>query len=277
MTRSFPRRLCACLRFETEKLLSRRLTWIVLLATAASTIFAGITAGSGAEPKASFVLFAAMLETGFFVATFFLVIMGAVSVNEEESSGALRAVMLRPIGRVEFVVAKALTLALFVGIVLLVNVLVAWLWVVTHGGFGPATIDFEGLDAVSVFDAATLRGFTMKLCLAAVPGAVAATWFGVVVSVVVEGSGAAVAIGVFCLGALKTLREVNEEIGAWFFTHHVARPIELLGELGRAIEENANVVRDLGPFSEEVVVPSLWAAGFGLLAVVLFARKEIRC
>lgn len=271
-----------CVRFELLKLLPRRLPWITLAVIVGATMFTGWLQGSAEPRPEKWWLYAEIVGTTLPLLTFFLVIMGCLAVNEELSSGAMRAVLVRPVGRTELLLAKMTGLVTFALLGVGVTYATAWIWVSSHGGFGAVIGDFE-VFTKEIFSAEEIARHGRDMSLAAIPGVLCAPIFGIIISLLVEAAGAAVALGVFLFFCMTTITAQKNAQGLllglreWVFTTFVDRPFALLGDLGEGIEEELSRVEEMGVLSSDMLVPTAMLLVMSVVAVLIFRWKEIRC
>ena len=269
----------ACLRFEATKMLHRRMCWAILLATLLAVAAAGWLEGRAEVPPLSWSLYAALLEKTMPLVAFFLLVTGCVAVNEEISSGSLRAVLLRPVPREMFLSCKILCLCFFALVVALLDLGAAWVWTSMHGGFSAVVVDLssQGLESVVKFDSAEIRAHVLKLSASTLPPILCAPLFGVLISILVESTGFSVALGVSGFMVMKTVGSLGGTWAAACYPAWMDRALNLMDELSRGVETRLTLVQDLRPWSAEFLGPLLLAGMFALASLVLFQSKEIRC
>jgi hypothetical protein len=270
-------RLRAALSFELKKGAAAKLPRFGLLAVAIATVFSGMVEASAAEPRTSHALLAEIASTTVPLSAFFVLIMGCLAVNDEIGSRAMRAVLLRPVGRSEIMIAKIAVLLATAAALGAVAWIGPWAWVRAHGGFGAVAIAIEGFEPMEKFAAPTIASYARMLALATALPLLCTALFGLLVSLVVEAPGTAVAVGVFAFFALRTLGGTHEWAAEWLFPPHLDRPVEWLREVAAGIETNVKVIADLGPRSPQFTFPLVWAGTLGAASLAIFSRKEIRC
>ena len=264
------------LAFELRKLMGRRLPWITLIAVALTIWLARWAELEGDPDLPGFTLLARCLERGSLVAALFLIIMGSLAVNEEVASGALRAVLLRPIGRGRLIAAKLMALAGFAALLQISSIALAW-WLCAER-FGPAMIEFDGfLEPVVTRSESELSDIARTLCVATLLPVIAFPVIGALISVLLDSAGGAVACAALLFLAEEALAGTFEEQADWFLPTYFERPLGLLAELGRGIDSRADLLQEFGWVSPHTIVPLAILLGAGLLSALSFRFKEISC
>jgi ABC-2 family transporter len=269
-------RLGRCLRFEIAKLPGRKLPFIAVLAGALAALLSGYLEGRPPEDFSGWIGFARNTGRGLPVSAFFLAILGAVSINEELQSGALRATLLRPLDRFELIAAKAivlLALSLVAGGLTLVAAATP-IW--TTGGFGDVMLVIEGLDPVRQFESEVIAAHGQKLAfisLLALPGA---ALLGLLVSTLVEGEGTAVAVTASLTGMLHFLGSAWDEAETLSFLAVPNWAMLRLEELGLGVTTHLDQIESLGLIARESLVSLFAALAFGLTALAVFRYRRYR-
>ena len=251
----------SCLAFETRKLILRRLPWIVLTAVTLAVVVTGWLERSQAD-IASYELFARICGHTLPLTSFLVMIIAALSVNEEVASGSLRAVFLHPVHRSELILSKLIlqaAFALFCGIAAMVS---AWIVCEIEGDFGPVTLAIEGFEDREIFSAQAMRLISWKLCLAMLPPLVAASAFGVLISTLIESEGMAVAVAVFLYLSMQALAPIMEGARDYLFPAYLESACSLLSELAGQIQERQGAVESMGLWSKAYWVPTFIGLGF---------------
>ena len=276
--RSSGRQFIACLRFELEKLIFRKLSWITLVIINLVVVASGFLAGRGADAPVSYALYAQLLGQTLPIAAFFLVIMGCLAINEEVSSGSMRAVLMRPVTRGEVILAKIVTLVGFALVVALFALTSSHGLVLASGGFTEVMIDdMGGLTADPAFTAESIRALSFKLSAATILPILCAPLFGLLISLFIDAAGSAVAVGVFLFGMMSTLGESLDGLRGWVFPTYIDHPVALLAEFAEGIETNRVSVEEMGLFSSEFLAPLVMIGVFAAVALLVFRTKEISC
>ncbi|MEZ6197701.1 MAG: ABC transporter permease [Planctomycetota bacterium] len=274
---NFARRLGRTLRFELSKLPGHRLPLIAVLAGPLAAAALGLASGRPEGDHSGWVHFARMIQSGFPVGAFFLAVLGAVAVNEEVNGGGMRATLLRPVGRTEIILAK---LGVLAGLGLLAGLLViaaAWLVVVTRGGFADVRLVIEGLEPVITFERAEIAAHGRTLALIGLLSLPAAAVLGLAVSTIVDTEGTAVATAAFAVGFLHLAGDVVESARNFSFLASPRVASGRLEELAQGIKTHLAEVEALGPGAPEVLVPLASLVAFGILAVLVFRLRNLRC
>ncbi|MCA9319658.1 MAG: ABC transporter permease [Planctomycetes bacterium] len=270
--------LGACLRFELAKLLPRVLPWLAILVTIFAIVVEGTLSRNSETPLEGYRLFAMLLGDGVLLTSFFLLVLGCLSVNEEISSGSLRAVLLRPAPREVYILAKLIVLIVFAMILGLIAVATAWIWTAWDSHFQAIVLDLgDGLESPIIFDADTVAGHARRLSWSILPSILCAPLFGVLISILVESSGFAVVLGLLGWAAFRVVGELGGEWATWSFPYWTERPLQLLKEVAEGIKTNERAVLETDFTSPQVMAPLGMALILASAALLIFRWKEIRC
>ncbi len=268
--------LLRCLRFESRKLMRRNLFWMSLGAVPLTVVLSGWAATTLAEPVDSYALFAEVTSWGFLLSAFFLLVLGCSSVNEEGISGALRAVLCRPISPAVYLLAKSLVLAVATVLLAALALLAAYLWTERAGGFHGVSIVIPGLEDTEVYSAAAMKHFTVGLTIASVAPLFFSFGLGLLVSVAIDSSGLAVVLGLLISAGLGGLGSVQPNLGPLCPPALLTQPMELLGELARANEAVQPRVEAWTLMSSSVWGPILATLVTTLIAMFVFSKRPVR-
>ncbi len=268
--------LLRCLRFESRKLLRRNLFWMSLAAVPLTVVLSGWAATTLTEPVESYALFAEVASWGILLAAFFLLVLGCSSVNEEATSGALRAVLCRPVSPAIYLLAKSLLLAAATLVLAALALLAAYLWTLKAGGFHGVFIVIPGLEDTEVYSASAMRHYATGLAFASVAPLFFSSGLGLLVSVAVDSSGLAVVLGLLISAGLGGLGSVQTELGPFCPPALLTQPMELLGELARANEAVQPRVEGWTLSSSSVWGPPLATLVITLVAMVTFSKRPVR-
>ncbi len=275
--RSFAGRLMACTRFELAKLSRRPMGWlscgIIILAT---LLVAWLKTSSDEQPE-SFILLTSILRDVLPLLAFILLMLGTLSINDEAASGALRSIVMRPIGRTEIILSKALVLAIFGLIATVVQCLVAYWWVQSHAPLTHVAIAIEGFEPDLKFTKTEMMVFTVKLLAMTLPAILMAPILGILLSLLVEAPGTSVAVSVFLFGGMGILGAALPSTRCLFFPATIDHLMALLAELSEGVETNVDVANELGIWSDIFWIPSAILATILSATVALFNLREIKC
>ncbi|HZE96934.1 MAG TPA: ABC transporter permease [Planctomycetota bacterium] len=219
----------------------------------------------------SVMLFAYGFQSGLKVATYVLLIFSSMIFAGEFDRGTIKNLLTRPITRLDFFVAKCLTvtgLAVFLfGFVFFV----ASAWALWRGDLGPVWDDGSYLIQRG---AAEITQHARKAVLMSFLSFLAAGFLGILVSNLTESSGYAVAIGlvVFLAGDLATgmmADRAKEKV----FLFYAPYALEKLTQLGEGTTTRWNP--DIDAQHLYVFVPTAYMAAFIPLAFGLFRTRNI--
>lgn len=265
-----------CLRFEFAKLPGRRLPLIALLIGALAALLSGYTADPVEGDFSGWIAYARAAGRGLPATAFFLAILGAVSVNEELQSGALRATLLRPVGRGDLLAAKALVLVVLALVSGLLTCLAAALPVWTGSGFGDVLID-AGLDEPYLqFEAAVAKDYAFTLIGVSLLALPAAALSGLLVSTLVRGEGTAVATTATITGLLHAIGSGVDGAETWSFVAVPAWALNRLEEVGKGVTSELDRIEALGPTSPECLTGLVSALILGVASWLVFRFRSYR-
>lgn len=271
-------RVLRLVRFEWQKLFARRFTWIALaivalaaaLSPAAGQILQTaeqLTKQRGGEVEAlsGWAALAGGMLFGTRVATFVLLILAGSTIGEEAQQGTLKTLLLRPVRRIEVLLAKKIALSLFAVLLLVVMGAAA--------GLAASRYEFGSLVAQGGKDAPTLARYTAGAFALTIPSLLTIVAFGLLFSCAIDhpgqGTGASIG-GYFVLSALAGL---FTKIEPWVFARYVGLHFEKLSDMGAGVSMAAKEYRALIPHALQV--PLLSAAVFFLGAALLLRSRDV--
>jgi ABC-2 type transport system permease protein len=264
--------------FEWRKLFARRFTWLSLALVFVAAVIAPATAqiletaerstrqGIGeVGAQSGWAALAGGLQYGMRAATFVLLILAGSAIGEEAQQGTLKTLLLRPVRRVELLLAKKLALSLFATLLLVVAGAAALL--------ATARYEFGSLEQAGGKNAETLKLYTELAFLLALPSLMAIVSFGLLFSCAIDhpGQGTGVAIGVYL--ALTTTAELFGRFGKWTFSQYVGLHFEKLRDMGGGVSSASKEFRALAP--DAIGVPLLSAVIFFLGAAILLRSRDV--
>lgn len=205
------------------------------------------------------------LRFGTYVATFVLLILAGSSIGEEAQQGTLKTLLLRPVKRIEVLLAKKIALSLFAGLLVLVMGVAA--------GIAASRYEFGSLVQQGGKDAPTLARYTAGAFALAVPPLLALVSFGLLFSSAIDhpghGTGAAIG-GYFVLAAVAGLSARLEKV---LFVRYVALSFDKLYDMGGGVSAAAKEMREWAP--EIVLVPLVSAVAFFVGAALLLRMRDV--
>ncbi|MCB9833124.1 MAG: ABC transporter permease subunit [Planctomycetes bacterium] len=267
----------ALLVFEIRKFAARPMPWCLLAAIVGVTLLLGLIRRAEDTGGESYELFAHLIARTLPFTAFVAMILGSLAVNHEVGAGSMRALLLRPVRRREIVLAKALLLAVFALLSGLTALFAAWAFTATVSDFGAVMITIEGLEPREVIPAAEMAELTRKLGLATLLPLLTAACFGLLISVLLESEGSAVATAIVGYLAMQVLGTTLPGAEAWLFPNHLHTALGHLDELAGQVIAHLAEVRDLGPTSAACLVPLAEALLFVLVAVAVFEKRKLPC
>jgi ABC-2 type transport system permease protein len=208
---------------------------------------------------AGFAMQTAFSEVGLI----FLTIFSSLLIAEENSSGTLRMVLVSPLRRSEFFLAKVLAGLLYMAA--LTGAAMALTLVLGHLRFrGGAVSDSAG---VIYGRGEVLRNLSAAFFLSWLPAS-AAVCYGVLISTLARKSSQAVGAAVGTLFLIETIKHVLG-ISPYVFTTHLGTPWAIFGEMAQGVGY------EWFPEAWQVIlVPSISGAVFLGLAAWVFLRRD---
>ena len=160
----------------------------------------------------------------------FVIVFGAMLIAEETRSGTIRSVLTCPIHRSEFYAAKAAIALLHAVLLSLVVLAVSAGLAGLRYGFGPVADDL----GVVYGRGEVLENFLLACFLSWVPLA-AMAMYALLVSTLIEGSGAAVAVGigsVYLIDFTKPLLGIDRYV----FTRYIGYPWQVMHQVAQGVD-----------------------------------------
>jgi ABC-type transport system involved in multi-copper enzyme maturation permease subunit len=219
----------------------------------------------------SVLLFAYGFKYGLYVATYVLLIFSSMIFAGEFDRGTIKNMLTRPITRLEFFIAKCVTVtglgALLFGFVLFVSAVYA-LW---RGDLGPIWDDSQYLIQRS---APEIVAHARKAVAMSLLSFLAAGCLGILVSNLTESSGYAVAIALvlFLVSDLAT-GVLAEQTKQKLFLYYPSYAVSKLIQFGEGTTTRWN--SDIDAHVLYLLVPGIYVALFIPLAFSIFNRRNI--
>jgi ABC-type Na+ efflux pump permease subunit len=280
-------RFIALLAFEARKLAARRLpliafALIVIVALAAPWVGHVVdTASSLAQGKGQSVdrfqngwsaLTSGVGTTRLFLVIATLVLAGS-TVAEEWAQGTIKALLVRPVRRIELLLAKTIVTWCFACIALDVAVLAAGVGgELTKGLYDVTDPDFP--DRIK-YTFGSMLGYTALATVMTFPALLALTTLGLLCSTLFDhpghATGAAVGALFVLAGATGLMDQVNQPC---MFVTHLAGPFDTLDGLALQFADTIKHFRPAA-LAASAGVSFAWAAGFFAASAVLLERRDI--
>lgn len=248
--------------------------FVVLLVTIGFAIGTPLFGGLRETPWRSFnsvQLFAYGFKPGLKVATYVLLIFSSMMFAGEFDRGTIKNLLTRPITRLEFFVAKCLTVTglavLLFGFVFFVSACYALL----RGDVGPVWDDSQYLIQRS---GSEILAHARKAVLMSFMAFLAAGFLGILVSNLTESSGYAVAIGLvlFLVAALWTGMQLDRAKQKMFM-YYPAYALDKLTQFSEGTTTRWNA--DIDAHLLYLWVPALYVVVFIPLAFSIFRARNI--
>jgi ABC-2 type transport system permease protein len=281
-------RFAALVAFEVRKLAARRLpliafALIVLVALAAPWVghvvdtASSLAQGKG-RPEDRFGNGWSALTSGVGTARLFLVIATLVlsgsTLAEEWSQGTIKALLVRPVRRIELLLAKTLVMWGFACSALVVAVVAAGIGgELTQGLYDVTDPFFPERPAKYLFG--LMLDYTLLATLMTMPALLAMTTMGLLFSTVFDHPGHATGAAVGALFVLTSAAGLmSDESRAFVFVTHLSGPFDTLDGLA---QQFSGVIQAFSPaaLAGSAAVSLAWAAALFLASAVLLERRDI--
>jgi ABC-2 type transport system permease protein len=263
---------------EFLKLLAQPFLYISLAVLVLVTVFFAVTMpylhGQRETAWRSFnsvLLFAYGFKYGLMVATYVLLIFSSMMFAGEFDRGTIKNLLTRPITRLEFFIAKCVTVtglaALLFGLVFLVSA-VYGLW---RGDLGPIWDDSQYLIQRNTSE---IVAHAWKAVAMSVLSFLAAGFLGILVSNLTESSGYAVAIGLvaFLVSDLAT-GALADRTKQKLFMYYPSYAVDKLTQFSEGTTTRWNA--DIDAHFLFLMVPALYIVCFIPLAFSIFRSRNI--
>jgi ABC-2 type transport system permease protein len=205
------------------------------------------------------------------MATYVLLISSSMMFAGEFDRGTIKNLLTRPVSRLEFFVAKCLTVTGLAFFLFSFVFFVASVYALWNGNIGPVWDDSTYIIQRSADE---IVGHARKAILMSFLSFLAAGFLGVLVSNLTESSGYAVAIGcvVFIAGDLLT-GMLHDRAKEKVFLFYAPYALDKLSQLGEGITTRWNP--DIDANLLYLFVPAAYIAGFIPPAYAIFRTRNI--
>jgi ABC-type transport system involved in multi-copper enzyme maturation permease subunit len=217
-------------------------------------------------------------RAGLWVAEIFLLVAGATAVAGETAQGTLKMILPHAYSRADWIVAKALVLALQALLFLLLVGLCAVGAGLSSGGLGDVVrVDTSGIGrgTETLYGAAEMRGYFLESVAASLAALVATAWLGLLVSCVFDALVPALSTAFLLVLGAKSAGTVFGASEAFTSRVYATHPVEMLGQMAK-IDDTFNTA----VWSTDSLPAALrLAAIVGVLSVALslavFSRRDL--
>lgn len=282
------RRLLRLWVFEWRKLLARRLPTGAFLAvvaialaspaighvvdTAASLQQRGRVAGEDLYANGWTALCGSVQSTRLFLVLVLLVLAGS-SMAEESAHGTLQALLMRPVRRLEVLLAKALAMWSYGVALFVVAVAAAALGgELTRGLYDVVDPVYTDRLVHAFGDMCT---YVTVATLLTLPALAALTAMGVLVSVLFEHPGHATGVAIGWLFLLSAVSGFDQGgAGELLFVSYLNAPFDAVADLAEQVT-NARAGLRPEPVLRAVFVPLVWSVVLFGITAGLFARRDV--
>jgi len=265
-----PSRLIGLIQNEMHKMFRFKLTYFFQTLAVGIILLWGLSAGflfqDASRPGAGYYFLLTSTQTAIsFLGTIFILIFGALLVSSETSGGTLQMILVNPVSRLEFLVAK-LTTGWFFSILLALSMVLPALVI---GGikFGYGNYAEEGLTLFTqsqIFTAILLCFLLLSIVLLAFVS------YSLLISVLMPNIGYSIGLSVGSILFLDLLKD-RLKISPFLFQSYVETPFELVKSLteGFAIAWKPDIYLCIG-------VPFAWSVVCFVAAFLVFSRKDYK-
>lgn len=265
----------ALIRLDVALLIRRRLPrWIAgttVFAAVLATLVSGVDDGEGYRAVAAAARLVAAILVGL------TSVLGAVAISGDAASGALRAVMVRPVGRPAVVLAHAITTAAFSIALYLVCVSIAW--VTARFAFGFDDVMYRsslGIFPIQGLEEGSMNVLQFRLLLLAAPALAVPPLLALCVSTVTDDAATAVVLAMMAtLGPLLFGLLTDETLG-WLFTERALHPLNTLAELSKGVQLHQEVVAETAYMWQSLWQPGCWILACLATSIALFQSREVQ-
>lgn len=263
---------------EFLKLFAQPFLYLAMAALLLATVFSEILQPMFGGQKEtvwktfnSVQLFAYGFRVGLKIATYVLLIFSSMMFAGEFDRGTIKNLLTRPITRLEFFVAKCLTVTGLAVLLFAFIFIIGAAYALWRGDLGPVWDDSGYMIQRSTGE---ILGHARKAVAMSFLSFLAAGFLGILVSNFTESSGYAVAIGlvIFLVGDLVT-GMLADRARQKVFLYYAPYALEKLTQLGEGTTTRWNPDIDAGFLY--LVVPALTIAGFVPAAYAIFRSRNI--
>lgn len=218
---------------EIAKAVRSKIAWFGLGASGALCAIIFSVAGQvfpGAATNAWGIMTLSLQLVFTDIGVIFVIVFGAMLVAEETSSGTIRSVLAGPIHRSEFYAAKAVMAILYAVSLSLVLLAISAGLAGLRFGFGPVADEL----GVVYGRGEVLGNFLLAFFLSLIPLA-AMAMYAILVSTLIESSGAAVAAGigiVYLVDFAKPLLGIDRYV----FTRFIGYPWQVMHQVAQGVD-----------------------------------------
>ena len=242
----------------------------------AALVLAALLGGSAAASAegSAYVRLARGLSVLLPLTAAFGALLGAASLPGDLQSGALRAVLLRPLPRTAIALSRAFWLVVAQAAIVLAGGLAAYLAAKSSAPFG-AVLHGEGIEAVQLLSAAEVSEFASRAVVLALPGLLAAPLIGFAVGAFLDDPAAAaltalaLVLGPILAGAVADMSFPFAPSAAG------AEALSILAELAEGVQTRQERLLMPEFAGEAIRTPFLFAFAATVLASVRLSRRDV--
>jgi ABC-2 type transport system permease protein len=201
-----------------------------------------------------------------------VLLYAATSVSGEATAGTLKLVLVRPVGRVRFLLAKAVFLVALAFVLALIVSIAAWILGHELGGYGDIMEEGLGDALIPRLEAARIGTKPyVALALGLLP-LLAYGALGLLISSLTTNSATAVTSAILvCLPLLYVLPVSLPSSEPYLFTQYATRYIDVTAEFAKGFDERW----DFELLKPGLIVPPVYVLVLLGTALTIFRRKDV--
>ena len=226
-------RIWKCFQIELIKAVRLYLPWIGIVCTIGATILWGLTVSnfSNVEPDQAFFFVAVACQASLTsIIPFFLLLFSASLLAGETSTGTIRLLLARPLGRGELLAGKFLAALFYAAVLVACNLTAAAVMGAIRFDFAPVRVDGEilrgTLSVIGDFALASLMILAPLMALSAF-----GLWLSSMCRQLITALAAAVGIYFFTETVKLFVRGNDWRLSDWLFTSYLDEPYGLVASL----------------------------------------------
>ena len=252
-------RLSKLVLFEWQKLLARRFALVALIAVMAIAFLAPYLGsavdraqsslaqgggGGGGDPFEAngWVSLASGASWGLEIAIYLVLLFAASSIAEESQLGTLKTLFVRPVRRIEVLVAKWLALSGYALALLVVSVLAAALAGKLRYGFGDVVDPIY--KTVVKTSSADMLGFGLRAIALSVPSLVTLVSLGLLFSCAIDHPGYSVGASISSYFVLDVVTKLSARAAPYVFARYTLLATDYFGDIARAFGEKKHFLEE---------------------------------
>jgi hypothetical protein len=252
------------LRLLWRRRLARYVLAAAVIGVVSSVLWSEAVTGEGFKVVGAAARFLAAVLIGL------TTVQGAVSLSGDAGSGALRAVLMRPVGRPAVFLSRALVHGAYVVLVYACGVVLACVLAGATVGYG----DVMRHEYV-VMPRAEMQEFALLLLLLPLPALLVPPLLGLCLSVGTDDAATVIVLALLFTVGPMLFGLVGGSLAPWLFTERVLHPLIALSLLAEGVQLEADLVSSPSYGAAAIWQPAAWCAGLVALGVLRLSRREL--